>query len=175
MDQQPLAYFITFTTYGTWLQGRNPGWVKRGFNEYGSPIQEPNDELEKKQRLTMRQLEYCLDNARREVVLRTILEVSAHRKWQLWAAHVRSNHVHIIISAPAAPEKVMADFKAWSSRRLREHFGEELGRCRWTQHGSTRYLWNEDALAEKVEYVVNGQGEAMAVFDFQTESTEPES
>ncbi len=59
----------------------------------------------------------------------------------------------------------MADFKAWASRRLRLAFGEDAGRDRWTQHGSTKYLWTHAAIDEKVAYVVDGQGEAMVVFD----------
>lgn len=27
---EPLAYFITWTTYGTWLPGDPRGWVKEG-------------------------------------------------------------------------------------------------------------------------------------------------
>src|SRR5207244_7696574 len=102
---------------------------------------------------------------RRQVVLHTILEVARHRKWKIWAVHVRTNHVHIVVSAAVKPEKVMIDFKAWASRRLREAFGEDADRDRWTQHGSTRYLWDETALAEKIDYVLDGQGEPMARFD----------
>lgn len=122
----------------------------------------------------MHQPEYKLDEARRQVVLRTILEVAQHRKWKIWAVHVRTNHVHIVVSASAMPEKVMIDFKAWASRRLREAFGEDVDRDRWTQHGSTRYLWNEIALAEKIVYVLDGQGERMACYNSQNPS-EPET
>ena len=27
---EPIAYLITWTTYGTWLSGDERGWVKRG-------------------------------------------------------------------------------------------------------------------------------------------------
>ncbi len=80
----------------------------------------------------MRQPPYELDGRRRQIVLRTILEVARHRGWKVWAAHVRTNHVHVAISAEAIPEKVMTDPKAWASRRLREHFGEDAHRDRWT-------------------------------------------
>ena len=87
------------------------------------------------------------------------------------AVHVRSNHVHVVITAPSVrPEKVVADLKAWSSRRLREAFLSETDeyeyadRDRWTQHGSTKYLWNDEALAGAIEYVIARQGEPMAVF-----------
>jgi REP element-mobilizing transposase RayT len=174
MAQEPLAYFITFTTYGTWLQGRDPGWVDRAHNEYGAPVPAADVEREAAHRAKMRQPEYRLDEARRGIVLKTIVEVAAHRKWRLWAVHVRSNHVHIVVTAPAKPEKVMADFKSWASRRLREAFHEDADRDRWTQHGSTRYLWNEAAVAEKVEYVVNEQGDPMAYFDHRV-APEPEA
>src|SRR6266478_1713782 len=33
---EPVAYFITFTTYGTWLHGRAPGSVDREHNQPGT-------------------------------------------------------------------------------------------------------------------------------------------
>ena len=34
----------------------------------------------------------------------------------------------------------------------------------WTDHGSTRYLWNEMSLKAAVEYVLKGQGSKMERF-----------
>ena len=34
---EPLAYFITWTTYGTWLPGDSRGWWQRGDGELHSP------------------------------------------------------------------------------------------------------------------------------------------
>lgn len=163
--REPLAYFITFTTYGTWLHGRDPGSVDRGHNAWGTPVLPPNADEEQLRRSTMRQPEYVLDEPRRQVVLTTVREVARHRGWKLWAVHVRSNHVHIVVSGLARPEKMMIDFKAWASRRLRESFSEDADRDRWTQHGSTRYVWNEQTLADKIVYVLDEQGERMAHYD----------
>jgi hypothetical protein len=33
MPDQPLAFFITFTTYGAWLHGQAPGSVDREHNQ----------------------------------------------------------------------------------------------------------------------------------------------
>jgi REP element-mobilizing transposase RayT len=170
-----LAYFITFTTYGTWLHGRAPGSVDRKNNVPGTSFLPTNAAQEEAMRAQMRQPEYVLDHARREVVLRTILEVARHRKWKIWAVHVRTNHVHVIVSAAARPEKIMMDCKAWASRRLREALAEDVDRDRWTQHGSTRHLWDENALAEKIIYVLEEQGEPMARFDGRIENAEPEA
>jgi REP element-mobilizing transposase RayT len=171
---EPLAYFLTFTTYGTWLHGRQEGSVDRQHNAPGEPFLPADAELERARRKSMRQEAYSLDGARRAVVLRTILEVAAHRRWQLWAVHVRTNHVHIVVTAADKPEKVMANFKSWASRRLREAFGEAADRDRWTQHGSTIYLNSQEALDSKVTYVIDEQGEMMAYYDGRTEQSNVE-
>lgn len=166
---EPLAYFLTFSTYGTWLHGRDPGSVDRDHNAVGSPLLPADPDRERARRNQLRQPEYVLDDPRRNVVLAAIRDVARHRGWKLWAVHVRSNHVHVVVTAVGRPEKVMADFKAWASRRLREAFGEDADRDRWTQHGSTKYLWTDAAIDEKVAYVVDEQSEAMSVFDSRSE------
>ncbi|MBX3400168.1 MAG: transposase [Gemmataceae bacterium] len=171
----PLAYFITFTTYGTWLHGREPGSVDREHNVPGTPFLAPDRQLETRRRNALRQEPYTLDQPRREVVLRTVREVCSHRSWTLHAVHVRPTHVHVVVAAPAPPEKVMADLKAWASRRLREAFGEDADRDRWTQHGSTRYLNGATSLEAVVAYVVDEQGEPMSVFDSRNANHEPEN
>jgi REP element-mobilizing transposase RayT len=171
----PLAYFITFTTYGTWLHGRAPGSVDRGHNLPGTPLVSPDPDREQKMHSAMRQEPYILDGAQRRVVLNTIKEVAAHRRWKLWAVHVRSNHVHLVITAACKPEKVMADLKAWCSRRLREACNETSDRDRWTQHGSTRYLNDEPSFPAAVKYVLDEQGEPMELYDGRKEPDEPEA
>src|SRR5262245_52527240 len=168
MPSTPLAYFITFTTYGTWLHGRSPGSVDRAHNQVGTPVLPPDEKGEQAEHERLRERPYLLDGPRRAVVLQTILEVARHRRWTVWAAHVRTNHVHVIVTAQVKPEKVMSDFKAYASRRLREKLTEAPDRTRWTQHGSTLYLWTEEAVAAKIEYVINRQGEPLAVYDSRT-------
>jgi REP element-mobilizing transposase RayT len=169
-----LAYFITFTTYGAWLHGRAPGAVDREHNVVGTPFLPPDPEMETARRAAMRQDPYILDEPKRTVVLRTIREVATHRGWKLWAVHVRTNHVHIVVTASPKPEKVMADFKAWASRRLREAFDESPDRDRWTQHGSTRYLNTQDTLEAAIAYVIDQQGDPMACYDGRNDN-EPEA
>jgi REP element-mobilizing transposase RayT len=174
--RDPLACFITFTTYGTWLHGRTPGSVDREHNVPGTPLLPPSAGRESARRGQMRQSAYLLDDARRQVVLRTVLEVARHRGWRLWAAHVRSNHIHVVVSAAVRPEKVLMDFKAWASRRLREAFGEDADRDRWTQHGSTRYLWDEASVEGAVAYALEEQGDPMARYDGRSgDRAEPEA
>jgi REP element-mobilizing transposase RayT len=46
---------------------------------------------------------YLLDLPRANVVLAAIQEVCRFRKWDLIAAHVRSNHVHLIVDGCRNP------------------------------------------------------------------------
>jgi REP element-mobilizing transposase RayT len=82
----------------------------------------------------------------------------------MFAAHIRSNHAHFVVQAADSPEKVMSSFKSYSSRALTKAGLETTDRRRWTRHGSTRYLWNDEELRAAIRYVVQEQGEPMALY-----------
>jgi len=113
----------------------------------------------------MSQAPYELDAPCREVALQTIVEVCEHRHWSLLAAHIRSNHLHVVVHAPTSPELVMNDLKAYISRRLTERGVDSPNQKRWTRHGSTRYLWKHEQVEAAIHYVVEEQGQPMAVFE----------
>jgi REP element-mobilizing transposase RayT len=113
----------------------------------------------------MKQDPYMLDAARRQVALKSLQETCFCRGWTLLAAHVRTNHVHVVTTATCKPEQVMNTMRAYSSRALNEYALDGPGRRRWARHGSTRYLWRGDAIQAAIQYVVREQGESMAVFE----------
>ena len=108
---------------------------------------------------------YVLDIVRRRIVLTSLQQVCSWRDWTLLAAHVRTNHVHVVVRAPCKPAQVMSTMKAYSSRALNERALDGPDRRRWARHGSTRYLWTADAVRMAIQYVVHEQGESMAVFE----------
>jgi REP element-mobilizing transposase RayT len=139
------------------------GAVDRRHNVFGTPFANPDtDRLAMKFEL-MDQAPYLLDRERRPVVLQSIRDVCSHRGWNLWAAHVRSNHVHTVVEAKIRPEPIMNTFKAYASRALNQLGCDERDRKRWARHGSTRWLAKDDQVQEAIRYVVQGQGEAMEV------------
>ena len=114
----------------------------------------------------MSQEMYSLDAARRKVVCEAIIEECEFRGWAVHALHVRSWHVHLVVTAERDPEFLMRACKANASKRLNRAGFENTERKRWTAHGSTKYLWNEQAIAETVDYTLNRQGEVMAIYPF---------
>ena len=156
---QPLAFLITFRCYGTWLHGDERGAVDRKkFHRYGTPGMPANRKLAEDEKDELRHAAITLNAAQRVVVENAIREVCEHRGYGLVAVNARSNHVHSVVTAPCKPEHVMDTFKAYATRRLRE--ADLLGPTikPWARHGSTPYLWTEEAVERAVDYVINGQG-----------------
>lgn len=113
----------------------------------------------------MEQPLYRLDRDRREAVLAAILERCLERHWNLLAAQVRSNHVHIVVEAEVRPERIMNDLKSYASRSLNRLGLDEPDRKPWARHGSTRWLWKPLSVSAEIRYVVAQQGEPMAVYE----------
>ena len=159
-----MRYFITFTCYGSHLHGDESGSIDRRHNVFGGRLAEGNTDRLSAKREQMHQLPYFLDQARRRTVLEATREVCLHRGWSLWAAHVRANHVHVIVEADLRPEKIMHAFKSYASRAL-NHLGiDGPERKRWTRHGSTRWLWKDEDVRDSIRYVVEQQGEPMEIY-----------
>jgi len=160
-----LAYFITFSCYGNWLHGDARGSVDRKHHRYGDDLVPADDTLKAARQALRNDSPYRLDEPRRQAVLQAIVAITVKRGWELLAAHVRSNHVHAVVHAPATPiERVLNAFKAAATLRLNKSFPAERNRRRWARHGSTRYLFEPDQVAEKVDYTLFGQGEPMQRF-----------
>ena len=174
MPDEPLAYFITFTCYGTWLHGDERGSVDCAHNQYGTEFLPADQEARNQIQSAMREPPYSLDEPRRKIVLRAIIELAKTKKCQLFAVHIRSNHVHIVVRASQPIERVMNDCKSIASRDLSLAFPDERNRKRWTRHGSTRYLWTIEQLEQKIDYVLNQQGAPMERYP-EPESLEPPS
>ena len=108
---------------------------------------------------------YGMDRERREIVLAAVVERCSERCWGLRAAHVRTNHVHVVVDADVAPERIMNDLKSYASRCLNRHGLDDPARRRWARHVSTRWLWKQKSILAAIRYVVDGQGSPMAVFE----------
>ena len=162
--ERSLRYLITFACYGARLHGDELGSVDRHHNLIGSRTLEPDAKRLLAERREMLQNPYLLDEMARPVVLASIQRHCAYRGWNLLAAHVRSNHVHIIVEAETRPERIMNEFKSYASRELNQLTRERPDRKRWARHGSTRWLWKDEDVRHALQYVIDEQGKPMALF-----------
>ncbi len=163
--EYPIAYHITFTSYGTWLHGDNRGSGDEQHNQYRNDFMSPNAELHKKEQDNLKNHPVILDKNTREIVLKAILQVCCYRGWITHAVHVRSNHIHIVVSGEEKPEKMMTDFKAYATRSIKSSGdNQRLIRKYWSRHGSTKYIWMKEHLASAIDYVKNRQGTIMSLW-----------
>jgi REP element-mobilizing transposase RayT len=160
---EPLAHFLTWATYGTWLPGDERGWIeyRRGWQ-----LPDPARKLEAEAKMTE---DACrLDADQRRLVEQQVAETCAIRGWQLHAVNCRSNHVHVVVTADRPPKLVRNQLKAWCTRRLKEAEARQQqaqgGAIRisirenwWAERGSQRYINDEDGLEAAILYVRDGQ------------------
>jgi REP element-mobilizing transposase RayT len=157
-NQFPIAYLLTFRTYGTWLPGDSRGSYDREKNIHGSKRIEPNVPL--RERMSdLTEAPVLLSESQRTIVYAAITEVCEHRLYGLRAVNVRSNHSHAVVSAQFPPEKIVNDFKAYATRALRREWQFKSDEKIWARGASTRYLWRPKHVIAAVDYVLYSQGE----------------
>ncbi|MBI3821969.1 MAG: hypothetical protein HY289_04730 [Planctomycetes bacterium] len=152
-DEFPLAYFITWTTYGSWLPGDPRGWCKRGSHV----VEAPDLTLNERARSIMVEEPVVLDQSQRELVDAVIVKHCAIRKWVLHARSVRTNHIHVVVSAGQVGTEVRAQLKAWCSRRLSEQAGlhgrSKNGLRRWfSGRGDVEWIDTDEHLENAIRY-----------------------
>jgi REP element-mobilizing transposase RayT len=155
----PLAYLITFNTYGSWLHGDRRGSVDRFHNRYGTPRLPPNPLREGYERGLLRQPPVRLTQPQRRVVMNAIKELCMEKGWSLWAVNARSNHVHTVVSASCKSKEVRAALKARATRNMREQGCWHHEYSPWAALGSRRNLWTHQEVINAAVYVEYEQGE----------------
>ena len=146
------AYFLTWTTYGTWLPGDARGWVDRR-RRHGEVVEAPDPEREATAREAMRGEPVKLDPELRALVREALLDSAGRRDWSVHALQVRSNHVHVVLSAgDTPPGRVLGILKAYASRALNRARPGAWPRW-WTRQGSKRSLFTDEVVARAVRYV----------------------
>lgn len=162
----PLALLITFRCYGTWLHGDERGSVTKGNNIYGTPYIPENKSWLARNIASLNHPPVNLDAEMRRSVELAIKETCNFRNWALFAANVRTNHVHSVIrSGDISSKKVLQALKSNATRKLREDSVWLHEHSPWSAGGSRRKLWNESSIDAAIDYVLYGQGNELPDFD----------
>ena len=152
-ENDPLAYFVTWTVYGTFLQGDGRWWRKRG-----SGLQPPQPLLEQWHRERLKHEIILLNRSHRDIVKRAIQRHCEFRGWKLWEANPRSNHVHVVVTASGyTGKKVRDQLKANATRELRQHYPVFKNRPVWSVGGDWKCIDSEDDLERAILYAGEGQ------------------
>ncbi len=158
-NEFPLAYLLTFRTFGTWLHGDIRWSVgKRARHPKESRLIAPNVPLNEAMAAAMKQPPVKLSKIERAVVEAAIAEVCINRGYLLRAVNARTNHVHSVVTAQTKPEKIIETFKAYATRKLRSEGLWTQDSKVWSRGRSRRYLWKPRHVAAAIDYVLYSQG-----------------
>ncbi|HKI38493.1 MAG TPA: transposase [Gemmataceae bacterium] len=157
-------WFLTSTTYGTWLPGDERGFVgetrdeagaKQIHNLPGTPVDSDLPFLEAYARGAMKGPPIYLVLAQAEALLAQFQETARYRNWLLLAVGIMANHIHIVVGVPGDPDPsdVLGDFKSYGSRALNRQWGKPVSDTWWTASGSKRKLRDEQAIRNAIQYV----------------------
>ena len=178
------TYFVTMTCYGTWLHGNARGSVDREHNDWLTPPLEPDEERERQAFALLKHAPVKFGPRQRQAVFHAIQEVCQHRGWRLHAVNVRTNHVHIVVTANRRGKQVMNDFKSYATRQMKEsqclpesclevfheprqpraapvrkRSPEDAPKYKvWTRGGSARPIDTENSFRRAIEYTLHEQG-----------------
>jgi len=155
----PLAYLISFRSYGTWLHGDSRGAINRFNNRYRDPYLPVNERWQHHNRKKLKTCPFILGARERGSVEKAIRETCQIRKWDLRAVNVRTNHLHSVVAADRQPSLVLNAFKANATRQLREDKLWPHPFSPWAHKGSKVLLWTERSITNAIDYVLYGQGD----------------
>ena len=154
----PLALFISFRAYGTWLHGDKRGSTDRFRNRYRSPHIPQDKTWQRYNQQRLKAPPFRLRARHRKVVAAVIRETCDIRGWLLYALSVRTNHVHSVIASNKKPSAVLNALKANATRKLREEGLWPHSFSPWSRKGSEKKLWTERSVQRAIDYVLYKQG-----------------
>jgi REP element-mobilizing transposase RayT len=140
-----LGYMLTWTTYGSWLQGDNQGYVK------DSKILPASPALELANKAMLKSPQFKLNTIGKNIVRKAIAKEAKILGQTIYAMSVFSNHIHLVVNYNELPiEKVVSHYKNAARLALHEAgFGGKL----WTRGFDKRFCFSETELMQKISYV----------------------
>jgi REP element-mobilizing transposase RayT len=140
-----IGYMVTWTTYGTWLQGDKRRYVRdRKILPADSELEKANKKLQKSEtiRLTKKQ---------KEVVKDAVLNESQRIGHQIFALSVCSNHIHLVAGlGNETIESAVSRYKNVATCALKK---TGLTKKIWTRGFDKQFCYNSEELEQKIEYV----------------------
>ena len=146
------VYFMTWTTFGTFLPGDARGWRKRQ-----SGPQSPRPALERWCRHRMTSDAVRLSISDRSAVVVACQQHCDFRGWTLFAAEARSNHVHVVVVSDRDPRTTRNQLKANCTRALRLQMTPLDVPKTWSVGGDVRVLDTDEDIEAAILYVTEAQ------------------
>jgi REP element-mobilizing transposase RayT len=150
---QPLAYHITFGTYGMRLHGDPRGTVHRSRNRPGDRIIGSQQDWQRLEERLMRFPVVPFDTIQRRFVEKVVPDICRRGDWEHHNAACGIDHVHVLLSASAEGAAVRKWLKRWLGQALSNRSPLAEGCSWWAEGGSVKWVWTEDYFNRVFDYV----------------------
>ena len=153
MNDGPLGYAITWTTYGTFLPGDPRGWRHRDEGPMA-----PSAGLYRHHQQRLKHPVAILSPSMRAAASVAVDHLCRRRRWVNHVFNPRTNHAHFVVSASGVPpEQIRDQAKAEILKQLRRQslFDRELPL--WTAKGDIQFLDTAARLEAAVVYASETQ------------------
>jgi hypothetical protein len=116
--EYPLAYHITFGTYGARLHGDERGTVSRGRNRFGEPIVGKDVVWERMERSQLKFPPVVLSDAQQRRVEDVVPAICERGGWEYQMAAGQPDHVHVMLTTPNDGKRVRKWLKTWLGQEM---------------------------------------------------------
>ena len=140
-----IGYMVTWTTYGSWLQGDNRGYVKDG------KILPGNQQILLANRRLKRSETIKVNPEQRAIVHQAILDEAKRIGQKIDAIAVCEHHVHIVARpCQESIPQIVSRYKNVAMFALYKN--AQIGRI-WTRGFDKRFCFTEEDLKHRIDYV----------------------
>jgi REP element-mobilizing transposase RayT len=147
MRKRIIGYMVTWTTYGSWLQGDERGYVKNG------KTLEQDDKLKSANQRQQKYPTVTLNSEQKQIVQNAIIEEAQRINHKIFAIAVCSNHVHIAASvSQESIEQAVHRYKYSATLALRKSGSYDRV---WSKGFDKRFCFTDKELEAKIKYVRN--------------------
>ncbi len=159
MSAWPIAYHITFGTYGTRLHGDPRGSVDRRQNSPGDPIIGANDRWQRYEEAELRFPPLYLIADQQNHVETATPVICEELGWEHHINACQPDHLHSLISADADGKVARKLLKRRLTQSLAEKWPLDDGRRWWARGGSVKSVWDEEYFQRVYDYIEKQRSE----------------
>lgn len=161
LSGRPLAYHLTFGTYGTRLHGDARGTVDREHNQFGEPFLEPDAERQQESAERRRFPPVYLTHEQCVFIESVIPSICERGKWTYVVAAAAPDHVHVCLVAPDIPgHRIELWLKRWLSEALSARWPLPVGARWWAKGGSVKWIFDDAYFANVKRYIFDQRATA---------------
>ncbi len=167
------TWFLTWTTYGSWLPGDDRGFTGAIRDASGRKVSTRSSEIAahrsnpalfNKARALQQSDVILLSSTHAKIIAADVQRSCEYLGWHLSGLAVMATHLHVLVTVSGDPEpdSIVRDLKAYASRALNREFPKPAQGW-WTRGASKRVLKTEKEVLAKVQYIRDQPGQLALV------------